>query len=65
MHFRIYNRKYGHLYEADPDTPGDAAGTFQRIQESVEVGTIKETQPDPSDEKAKFEHVRFMTNNFP
>ncbi|VDK40878.1 unnamed protein product [Gongylonema pulchrum] len=56
--YQIYNRKYGHFYESDPDTPGDAADTFKKAAASSLGDIFKESGPATSDDRSRFEEVR-------
>ncbi|VIO99088.1 Uncharacterized protein BM_BM17789 [Brugia malayi] len=55
--YQVYNRKYGHFYQSDPETPGDAAETFKKTV-TLSLGDIfNETTTSTSDDRIKFEEA--------
>uniref|UniRef100_A0A915Q4I4 BRO1 domain-containing protein n=1 Tax=Setaria digitata TaxID=48799 RepID=A0A915Q4I4_9BILA len=55
--YQVYNRKYGHFYESDPDTPGKAAETFKKAAVMSLGDIFNETTPSTSDDSRKFEEA--------
>ncbi|VDN93591.1 unnamed protein product [Brugia pahangi] len=55
--YQVYNRKYGHFYQSDPETPGDAAETFKKTVTLSLGDIINETTTGTSDDRIKFEEA--------
>uniref|UniRef100_A0A914ZV00 Uncharacterized protein n=1 Tax=Parascaris univalens TaxID=6257 RepID=A0A914ZV00_PARUN len=53
--YQIYNRKYGHLYEPEPPTPGFAALPFDASGVKTLGEAVRESAIDLNDERTKFD----------